>query len=313
MASTVPVQPQGPPQPVLDLQASLRQLDRWDSWRWIAVSVVLLLLCFALFSLSSPLIWKHEELFFQERLEIGIRGLLGLVLLFSAFAFYQQHLLKEMRTKLAKQIGVVAELHGRAEVFERLAIVDPLTGLFNRRFAIERLPIELARATRHEYPLTIVMLDLNDFKRINDTCGHAAGDAALQEFARHMRRSIRSSDLPVRMGGDEFMVILPECTAHETEHPLQRMGGCSFEFNGSRIAVPFAIGTAEYRKGEMSHELLQRADDQLYEAKKKKRRPAAISGDLAPSPSGSADNPDGNAVEQGRALYASIEADTPTR
>jgi diguanylate cyclase (GGDEF)-like protein len=270
MGTDTAPQSQGPPQRVLELQASLRQLDNRDWWLWLTAICILFLLCFAVFSLSFPSIWRQEEIFFQERLDIGIRGLLGLILLFSAFALYQQYLLKQTRSKLAAQIGVAAELHGRAEVIERLEILDPMTGLFNRRFAIEYLPSELIRAERQDYPLTVMMLNLDGFKQINDAYGRAVGDSLLEKFARQMRKSIRSADLPVRMGGDQFMVILPECTIQEIQYPLRRMAECEFECNGKRIAVPFSVGSTEYRRGELPAELLQRAADDLYTAKKKR-------------------------------------------
>jgi predicted signal transduction protein with EAL and GGDEF domain len=162
------------------LQKSLKQLDRRDWWLWVTAAVILLLLCAAIFSLSFPSVWKGEDAFFHEQLDIGIRGLFAMVLLFTLFALYQQYLIKQLRTKLQAQIAVVGELHGRAETFERLSILDPLTGLFNRRFAIEYLPREISRCERGKHSLVVIMLDLDDFKAINDTLGHAAGDAALE-------------------------------------------------------------------------------------------------------------------------------------
>jgi predicted signal transduction protein with EAL and GGDEF domain len=157
------------PAPVHELQKSLKQLDRRDWWLWATALVILLLLCFAVFSLSIPALGQKEETFFREQLDIGVRGLFALVLLFTLFALYQQYLIKQLRNKLQGQIAVVSDLHGRAETFERLSVLDPLTGLFNRRFAIEYLPREIARCQRSNLPLITALIDLDDFKQVNDT------------------------------------------------------------------------------------------------------------------------------------------------
>jgi diguanylate cyclase (GGDEF)-like protein len=87
---------------------------------------------------------------------------------------------------------------------------------------------------------------------------------ALVEFAKHIRKAIRSSDLPVRVGGDEFLVLLPECTAAEVPHTLDRLRGLEIEASGNRIAVTFAAGWVEYRPGESPQQFLERVDHALY-------------------------------------------------
>jgi diguanylate cyclase (GGDEF)-like protein len=247
-----------------EIRQRLRRLERQDWWLWATAMVIMLLLVFAIFCLSFPGILHEENPFYWLQLDIAVRGLLGLVLLFSVFVIYQQVLIKRLRSQLAVQLAEMAALETRAETFERLAVVDPLTELYNRRFATEHLPIEIARATRQGYPLTLLMLDLNGFKEINDRHGHVAGDAALAEFARHLKRCFRSSDLPVRMGGDEFMVLLPECTAEQVPKALTHLRGLSVEHLGTRIEITFAAGWAEYHGGDSATNLLARADQALY-------------------------------------------------
>jgi diguanylate cyclase (GGDEF)-like protein len=146
----------------------------------------------------------------------------------------------------------------------KLSIVDPLTELYNRRFATEHLPLELARADRFGYPITALLLDLNGFKAINDEHGHAAGDLALSEFARNLRRCFRSSDLPVRMGGDEFLVLLPECPAENVPLALTHLRNVEIEFEGARIPITFSAGWSQHECGESADALLARADEALY-------------------------------------------------
>jgi diguanylate cyclase (GGDEF)-like protein len=108
------------------------------------------------------------------------------------------------------------------------------------------------------------MLDLNGLKQLNDSYGHAAGDLALVEFGKRLRKAIRSSDLPVRVGGDEFLVLLPECTSAEVVHALDRLRGLEIEASGKQIPVNFAAGWVEYRTGESPDQFLGRADHALY-------------------------------------------------
>jgi diguanylate cyclase (GGDEF)-like protein len=247
-----------------DIQLRLRRLERQDWWLWGAAVLVMLLLTFAVFSLSFPGVLREENPFYWFQLDIAVRGLFGLVLLFSVSLIYQQVLINRLRRQLAKQLAEMAALETRAETFERLAIIDPLTELYNRRFAEEHLAIEIARASRQGYALTALMLDMNGFKAINDDYGHAAGDAALQEFARHLKRCFRSSDLPVRMGGDEFLVLLPECSAEQVPKVLLHLRGLHLDYGGEKIEITFAAGWAEYQSGESSNDFLARADRALY-------------------------------------------------
>jgi diguanylate cyclase (GGDEF)-like protein len=250
-----------------ELRSRLRKLERQDWWLWGAAVLVMLLLTFAVFSLSFPRALHDENPFYWLQLDIAVRGLFAMVLLFSIFAVYQQVLIKRLRRQLASQLAEMAALETRAETYERLAIIDPLTDLYNRRFAKEHLPLEIARAARQGYALTALMLDLNNFKEINDHYGHAAGDAALQEFAHHLKRCFRSSDLPVRMGGDEFLVLLPECPADQVPKVLLHLRGLHVTFDGETIPITFAAGWAEYKGGETADDLLQRADEALYSDK----------------------------------------------
>ena len=251
-----------------DIRASLRRLERRDWWLWWAAVVVMLLLTVAVVSLSIPALLKEQDSFSQFHLQQAVRGLVGLVLLFNTYTIYQQILIKRLRRQLAEQIDAIAHLELRAQEFHNLSLLDPLTGLYNRRFAEQRLSEEVARSRRHGNPLTVLALDLNDFKQINDRYGHPAGDLVLKAFAERLRKVSRGSDLAVRLGGDEFLVLLPECRPDQVRHLLPRLGPLEVDFHGKKIPVTFSAGWAGYQFDERPEQLLERADQALYADKR---------------------------------------------
>lgn len=251
-----------------EVRAQLRQLERRDWWLWSLAIVVMLLLTFAVFSLSFPDLLKVDDPFFQFSLNRSVRGLIGLVLLFNTYTIYQQLMIKRLRKQFWQQLEAMGQLRVRAEEFHKLATTDPLTGLANRRTAQERLLAEAARSGRHGHPLTIVAFDLNDFKKINDRYGHGAGDAVLRAFAQALARAIRLSDVAVRMGGDEFLLLLPECRVDQVPGLLNRLRHLEVTFQGTRIPVEFSAGCVGYRRNETPEEFLERVDKELYADKR---------------------------------------------
>jgi diguanylate cyclase (GGDEF)-like protein len=159
-------------------------------------------------------------------------------------------------------------LQVRAEAFKRMALVDTLTGLPNRRVADVRLASEAARSERYGHPLTVVSFDLDKFKQINDTFGHAAGDQVLKEFGQRLHLAARKSDMVARMGGDEFLVLLPECTTSQVHALLDRLRPMETDFHGTRIPICFSAGWVGYEKGETTEQFLERADRILYAEKR---------------------------------------------
>jgi diguanylate cyclase (GGDEF)-like protein len=254
-----------------ELQEQLRKLERRDWWLWSMAVIVMLLLTFAVFAMSFPNLVKLDDPFFQYSLNQSVRGLIGLVLIFNAYTIYQQVGVKRLRRQFSKQIEEMRLLQVRAEEFHRLAIVDPLTGLHNRRFAEERLAAEASRSQRYGHPLTVVCLDLDKFKQINDTYGHLAGDQVLKEFARRISLAIRVSDIASRMGGDEFLVILPECPVNQVESLLARLRPLEVDFEERKIPIGFSAGWVGYEQGETTEQFLDRADRTLYADKRARK------------------------------------------
>ncbi|MEH0841699.1 diguanylate cyclase [Micromonospora sp. CPCC 205711] len=162
------------------------------------------------------------------------------------------------------------------EEAQRLSLTDPLTGLWNYRYLRESLRREVERANRFGRMLSILALDLDRFKTVNDTYGHAAGDAVLAEFARRVRGEIREVDLAFRQGGEEFVVLLPETDARGAAIVAERLGAAvrdtpiTVDGHGVRVPVPVtvSIGIAVYPDhANTGQEVLDAADDALYGAK----------------------------------------------
>ena len=159
------------------------------------------------------------------------------------------------------------------ESLHEQAVRDPLTGLYNRRHMQVTLERELRRAARTSKPIGIMMLDIDHFKEINDTHGHDAGDLVLREIGRFLKERTREGDTACRLGGEEFLVILPEATLEQTmaraEKHRQNFGAVRILYAGGPIETPtFSIGVAAFPEHGTTAELLLRAADlALYAAK----------------------------------------------
>jgi diguanylate cyclase (GGDEF)-like protein len=158
-----------------------------------------------------------------------------------------------------------------AQLFQearRLAELDSLTSLGNRRFFHEALARECARADRYERPLTLVLLDVDDFKEVNDRIGHLAGDRVLAEVAELVREAIRAADIACRVGGDELAIILPEAGERDAESLYRRIQlALGPGLGESREEVGLSAGIAGLRPEDDAVALFQRADEALYRAK----------------------------------------------
>jgi len=175
--------------------------------------------------------------------------------------------------ELLARVGVMVRLRNVEENLRKVSQTDDLTGLHNRRFLQDRLDQELHRAVRASGMISCILLDVDHFKTINDKHGHAAGDFVLSSVAEIMRQHIRKSDLAVRFGGDEFLLILFDNDKQGALRVAERIrtdvASRQFPFDGGRLPVTVSSGVSAYPEDGMStsEELLARADQALYDAK----------------------------------------------
>lgn len=164
------------------------------------------------------------------------------------------------------------DLNKAMDELRQLAQIDALTELYNRRFLLERLEMEVARAERSGGPLSVLVIDADFFKNVNDTYGHETGDAVLVEIARQMNAAIRNYDIVGRLGGEEFCVILPGTDTNRAREIAERIRSqiemCEVPgIKGEKVRFTVSIGLAERGVHEATRSLLARADTALYRAK----------------------------------------------
>ncbi|HMD06135.1 MAG TPA: GGDEF domain-containing protein [Candidatus Acidoferrum sp.] len=245
----------------LEIAENLRRIEKRDWWIWANSIFVMLLLTGALISFTLPSLSQGATPLFRIKVTEAIFGLVALVVLFNVYTIYQQVLIKRLRRQLA-------EKQHHSMILRELAMIDALTGLYNRRFAEQRLVAEVARSARKGHPLTVVLLDLDEFKHINDTYGHPAGDLVLQEFAAALNRAVRGGDLAVRWGGDEFLLILPECNHEQLKLVLDRLGPLELAWEGRKFPIKYSAGWKDYASGDQPDSMLAAADQALYANKR---------------------------------------------
>ncbi len=190
----------------------------------------------------------------------------------------------ELLDAIAPQIAVAIDrtsLKYQAGQFEQLSVTDPLTGLLNRRYIEERLAEEIKRSTRHSFPMSFLMIDVDDFKAYNDVYGHLAGDDALKIVGQAIRDTLRGADVAARYGGEEFSVLLPQTTAEEAGIIAERIRRAIEESEFAHRKITVSIGIASCSPAiNSATELISAADKALYEAKRQGRNNVQNYGDL---------------------------------
>lgn len=175
------------------------------------------------------------------------------------------------RLELERTREQLDKVHRELEQAQSQAVSDPLTGLPNRRAFHAALSREIARARRNQTALCLAVIDVDDFKRVNDEYGHAAGDQALVHLARVLKPAIRETDLLARFGGEEFVLVLPDTPLVAAEFTLNRLlraiESAPLAFDGKEIAIRFSAGLTTWSSNEDPEHVMRRADEAMYQAK----------------------------------------------
>lgn len=207
-------------------------------------------------------------------------SVLGVILLASVIS-YKDQILDELKVYTH---GLSLAMHNAIthDKLEQLAILDPLTKVYNRRFGMDRLKEEYSRSIRTSAPLGVLMLDIDYFKKVNDTYGHIVGDQVLVNISKIINNNIRKGDILIRYGGEEFLVLLPGASMKGLKQVAEKIRRFVEEntvrYNNQEIKVTISIGGASYPEfdTEDSSELVKQADGNLYISKDTGRNKVTI-------------------------------------
>lgn len=206
----------------------------------------------------------------NQKLLIWLLGFLSLIIILLLIFFYLKHQEKKKIEKL--NLELEKKVEKRTQELKKMAITDELTDLFNRRYILEILEIEIEKAKRYNRVLSIIMMDIDFFKKVNDQHGHQVGDLVLKRLSNILQQNTRNIDFVGRYGGEEFLLILPETALKEAylvaEKLRKQIKKTKIDALESKLTV--SCGVAQF-DDDHSYQLIKRADDLLYKAKAKGR------------------------------------------
>jgi len=188
-----------------------------------------------------------------------------------------RHLIIDLDDDLIKKI---ADLHDENIQLKSLALIDSLTGLFNTRFFLKNLETEMARTKRTDLSCSLMIIDLDNFKLLNDTLGHVEGDKFLREIGKVLRGNVRSTDMVCRCGGDEFTVIMPATELYPAIRIANRLKDTIIKIpTPEGIVISSSIGIAEYKSSSLYkiNEFIQAVDSAMYNAKNNGKNKVSVS------------------------------------
>jgi len=263
-----------------ELERLRREIDsvqgRYFHLLSLTVFVMIVLAAGILLRTYPKLLWNlqttESERNYVPQLLVGLFFLVGLL---SSYVL-------EQRRRLTKTQELLIQELIRRETAERLAVVDPLTELYNRRYIMQAIAREAKRADRQNQKLALLMIDINDFKNVNDTLGHVIGDRILREVAVLLQSNFRTTDIVSRYGGDEFLILMVDAEEKEAARAMERIRFHVDQWNrneqieGYRLSL--SCGASIYRQGSDVIETVAAADRAMYDEKNNRRAQAASAG-----------------------------------
>jgi diguanylate cyclase (GGDEF)-like protein len=241
--------------------SDLKQIGRHEWWLWLSAFFVTALSAVVLLLSSFRSLFLHSDHFYEIRPEQARWGALSLLLLFNGWLVYRQWTFRRARRQLMA-LNADAETAG-AEVIG-LSGLDHVTGLYARGAAEQQLGKEIAYSRRQNTSLSIATIHLEEFSELTQRHGLSAADQALKEFARRLKKACRGSDFAVRLGNDDFLLVLPECSLGEVKLVLNRIGAVEVNASGSKIPLEYTTGWVDYQAGDLPGDLLKRATQLLH-------------------------------------------------
>ena len=159
---------------------------------------------------------------------------------------------------------------------KKMALYDQLTGIYNRHYLMETANLKIAKSFRHDYPISLVVVDIDHFKSINDNNGHDVGDKVLVEVSKLFNQTTRKEDIAARFGGEEFVLLLDHCDKKSAQTKVESIRKEVEKLEPESLKVTASFGVAELQSGEALDALIKRADDALYEAKQTGRNKVVV-------------------------------------
>jgi diguanylate cyclase (GGDEF)-like protein len=186
--------------------------------------------------------------------------------------------LSKGREQLAAANEALTEKNKELEI---LSVTDSLTGLYNRKHLMESLTGEIGRSSRYERPFSLLIIDIDHFKKFNDTYGHLAGDDVLRKMGEVFRESIRGCDYAARYGGEEFVIVMPEIGRDQGVQAAERIRASvakeKIDAQGNSVTVTISVGVASFPEhGDDAQTIISKADTALYQAKRRGRDRVAL-------------------------------------
>ena len=244
------------------IESRIQALDWRDLQLWSIGALVLVFLAAGFLAIISPqLFWQGTVILQrQQQTDTLFFGLIALMVLFNVYLFQQRLALLKTRRELVRQL----------QIAERTARTDALTGLYNLRFMREAMTREIARADRNQSTLSVVFIDVDNFKDFNTQFGHVVGDRVLRDVAALLKKNFRAEDVVTRYGGDEFVVIMPDADTAQAGVAIERLAWWIGKWNVQEqrpYQIGATCGVATYATGMDMEHLLSVADKDLYTRK----------------------------------------------
>lgn len=242
------------------MEARLQLLGRREWWLWFSTLVVTILSWIILLLTLFPSLFRNSSHFYEIDSSEARWGTLSLLLLFNTWLVYRHQLFRLLRRDLTESNGDRGAVGQDAADASQL---DPVTNAHTRASSELFLGKEVARARRQNSALSLVAFHLDDFTKLNEVHGSAAGGVIAKEFVNRVRKASRGSDRVVRLNNDDFLLVLPDCSLTDAKVVTDRMGTLEVTCSGKEVPVTWSVGWIDYKRGEVPSDLYRRAGDVL--------------------------------------------------